>query len=280
MVDQLMHLQAPRELAGNELRRKYSRELGIDPSEIAAIYITPCQAKTVAIRAPAEGGRSHLDGSVGICDVYNDILAHTQSLQKEENGALLEKLNFSAEPLRWCASEAQEQVLSHHRYMSVTGLANIIQVFDDIEKGKLRNIEYLECYACWGGCVNGNLTVDNVYVTLSKIHRLVAGLPEPDPKLEAEVERRYPDEEFGLSGPIKPRLTEDRGCNLKERVRRVKLEEALAEGLPNLDCGLCGAPSCAAFARDVAHGGGDTSACVFLSDERLRELRESYLRDR
>ena len=28
----------------------------------------------------------------------------------------------------------------------------MIQVFDDIEKGKLRDIDFLECYACWGGC--------------------------------------------------------------------------------------------------------------------------------
>ena len=42
MLDQLIRIQPPRELAGQELKRKYSEQLGIDRDDIAAIYITPC----------------------------------------------------------------------------------------------------------------------------------------------------------------------------------------------------------------------------------------------
>jgi len=278
MVDQLIPIQAPRELAGRTVKQRYSQELGIDPSEIAAIYITPCQAKTVSIRAPAEGGRSNLDGALGISDVYNDILALARPAEKNAGGPALPSFSCGAEMLRWSTSEAQGRVLSRHRYMSVTGLGNVIQVFNDVEKGKLRNIEYLECYACRGGCANGNLTVDNVYVTLSKIHRLLANLPESDPALEAEVERRYPQEDFSLAAPVRPRGIESQRCDLKERVRWVKRQEALIEALPGLNCGLCGAPTCATFAGDVARGAARLARCVFFSDERLRELRDTYLR--
>ncbi len=277
MVGQLIPIQTPRELAGRAAKEKYSQELGIDRDEIAAIYITPCQAKTVSIHAPAEGGRSHLDGALGISDVYNDILALTRPLQKGEDAQTLPNFTCSAEILRWSTHEGQGRILSRHRYMSVTGLANVIQVFDDIEKGKLRNIDYLECYACWGGCASGNLTVDNVYVTLSKIYRLLAALPEDDPEVEAEAERRYPLEDFSLAAPVKPRPTEDNKCDLKERVKRIKREEALIEALPNLNCGLCGAPTCATFARDVARGTVRADQCIFFCDDRLRELRETYL---
>jgi Na+-translocating ferredoxin:NAD+ oxidoreductase RNF subunit RnfB len=280
MVSQLIPIHAPRELAGRAVKERYSQELGIERDEIAAIYITPCQAKTVSIWAPAEGGRSHLDGALGISDVYNDILSRSRPLEKRDDPSRLPDFTYSAETLRWCTHEAQELVLSRYRYMSVTGLANVIQVFDDIEKGKLRNIEYLECYACWGGCVNGNLTVDNVYVTLSKIHRLLASLPASDPELDAEVARRYPQEDFSLAAPIRPRAIEDQPCDLKERVQRMKREEALREALPGLDCGLCGAPTCESFARDVARGIWQTERCALFSDERVRELRATYLRPR
>jgi hypothetical protein len=285
MVDQLIPIQAPRELAGRAIKEKYSRELGISPDEIAAVYLTPCQAKTVSIRAPAEGGRSHLDGALGISDVYNDILATIRSPEKSAGdaptaAASAHDFSCGAEMLRWSLSEAQGRVLSKHRYMSVTGLANIIQVFDDVEKGKLRNIEYLECYACWSGCANGNLTVDNVYVTLSKLHHLLMELPERDPVLEAAVERRYPEEDFSLAAPVRPREMESQRSDLKERVRWVQRREALMEALPGLNCGLCGAPTCDAFAGDVADGAAQISGCVMFSDSRLREVRDTYLRRR
>ena len=280
MVGQLIPIHAPRELAGRAVKEELSRELGVDRDEIAAIYITPCQAKTVSIWAPAEGGRSHLDGGLGISDVYNDILSRSRALEKRGDQPRLPDFICNAETLRWCTPEAQEQVLSRHRYMSVTGLANVIQVFDDIEKGKLRNIEYLECYACWGGCANGNLTVENVYVTLSNTHRLLASLPASDPKLEAEVERRYPQEDFSLAAPIRPRAIEDHKCDLKGRVEQIKREEALLEALPGLNCGLCGAPTCETFARDVARGIGRAEQCALFAGNRLLELRETYLRHR
>ncbi len=278
MIDQLIHIQPPRELAGRELKRKYSEELGIDPDEIAAIYITPCQAKTTSILKPAEGAKSNLEGAVGISDVYNVILALTGTREKEGTNISSDSPVCSGEMLRWAASQGQSRVLRRHRYMSVTGLSNVVQVFDDIEKGKLRNIEYLECDACWGGCISGNLTVDNIYVTLSKIHRLIAELPNRNPELEAEVERRYPNEDFSLKGRVMPRATEKSVGGLKERVKRVKAEEAVIKALPGLDCGLCGAPTCQAFAKDVAAGSARQNECVLLSDEGLRQLRETYLR--
>jgi Na+-translocating ferredoxin:NAD+ oxidoreductase RNF subunit RnfB len=277
MLDQLIGIQPPRELAGGELKRKYSEELGIDRDEIAAIYITPCQAKTISIQAPAEGAKSNLEGAIGISNVYNDVLASARAPDEGAGASAAERFALSAEVLRWSTSQAQGHVLGRHRYMSVTGLSNVMQVFDDIEKGKLRNIEYLECHACWAGCVSGNLTVDNSYVTLSKIYRLLSELPDRDAALEAEVERRYPQVDCTIKGQVMPRITDKGVGDLKERVRRIKTEESVIRTLPGLNCGLCGAPTCNAFAKDVAAGSARRAECVFLSDERLKQLRATYL---
>jgi Na+-translocating ferredoxin:NAD+ oxidoreductase RNF subunit RnfB len=58
----------------------------------------------------------------------------------------------------------------------------------------------------------------------------------------------------------------------------VKRQEALIEALPGLNCGLCGAPTCTTFAGDVARGTARLARCVFFSDDRLQELRDTYLR--
>lgn len=276
MIDQLVRIQPPRELAARELKRKYSQELGIDRDDIAAIYITPCQAKTISILKPAEGAKSHLDGALGISDVYNDILA---LIHRPEGGPpATSSFNpvHSTEMLRWSTNEGQGRVLRRHRYMSVTGLSNVIHVFDDIEKGKLRNIDFLECHACWGGCINGNLTVDNVYVTLGKMHRLASKLRDRDPEVDRQVERRYPNADFSLQGKLRPRATEESVGDLNERVGRIKVEETVIRALPGLNCGLCGAPNCKTLAKDVALGNAAQSDCVFFSDERLKQLRRVY----
>jgi hypothetical protein len=164
--------------------------------------------------------------------------------------------------------------------MNLTGLLNIIRVFDDIEKGKLQNIEFLECYACWGGCINGNLTVDNFYVTLGKLQRLMAELHEKDPWVESEVQRRYAQESFYAKADIKPPLLKRDMGGIKERIARIKQAEDVLATLPGLNCGLCGTPNCRTLAIDIASGESQKSDCIFYSKDRLEMLRAIHLKNK
>ncbi|HUX06582.1 MAG TPA: [Fe-Fe] hydrogenase large subunit C-terminal domain-containing protein [Acidobacteriota bacterium] len=276
MVDQVLQIQPPRELAGRDLKQNYAREHGISPDEIAAVYITPCQAKTISILEPAEQTKSHLDGALGISEVYNDVLVAARALRKKEK-APSKGPGCKTGMVRWATSRWLCPELSRHRSMYVSGLSNIIQVFNDIEKGKLRNIDYIECWTCWDGCIGGNLTVDDVYITRSKINRLQAELPAYDPDLEKKVKLRFPNEDFALKGRLRTRNRGDRAYDLKEQVKRIKNEEAVLKALPSLDCGLCGAPTCKSLAEDVARGDAKQSDCVFYSNERLKQLRKIYM---
>jgi len=277
MVEQLVHVEPPRELAGRELKRKYSEELGILKNEIGAIYVTSCQAKTISILEPAEGAKSDLDGTVGISDVYNGILSAALAYKENDLKTKLQDYLFSEDMFQWSTGEGQRKNLRDHRYMSLTGLSNIIQVFDDIEKGKLRNIDFLECYACWGGCINGNLTVDNLYVTRSKLQRLAAELPDKRALIDVEVKKRHPRENLYAKAPIRPRPLKGGMGELKERIKRVKDAEVVLSTLPGLNCGLCGAPNCKTLAKDIASGDAQKTECIFFSRDRLEKLRAIYL---
>lgn len=277
MVEQLVHVEPPRELAGRELKRKYSEELGIPKHEIGAIYVTSCQAKTISILEPAEGAKSDLDGTVSISDVYNGILSAAHGYKENDLKTKMQDYLFSEDMFQWSTGKGQRGNLRDYRYMALTGLSNIIQVFDDIEKGKLRNIDFLECYACWGGCVNGNLTVDNFYVTRSKLQRLVAELPDQKARIEAEAKKRYPRENLYAKAPIRPRPIKGDMGDLKERIKRVKEAEIVLSTLPALNCGLCGAPDCKTLAKDIASGDAQKTECIFFSKDRLEKLRAIYL---
>ncbi len=274
MVEQLIPIEAPREIAGRELKRKYSQELGLKPEDIAAIYITPCQAKTISILQPAEETKSHLDGAVAISEIYNDILSKMRKNSQAEE--LPKEMLSSSELLHWGAPEGEFPKLSREHYLPLTGLTDVIKVFDDIEKGKIRNIEFLECHACQGGCNGGNLTVENLYVARSKNLHLLAGMPKPGPEFEREVERRYAIEDFSLRGSIKARPLEGQVVDLRQRVMRKKRADELLKALPMLNCGLCGAPTCKNHAEDVAALRANLKDCVFLSPARIAFLRKLY----
>jgi len=274
MVEQLIPVEAPREIAGRELRRRYSQELGLNPEEIAAIYITPCQAKTISILQPAEEAKSYLDGAVGISQVYNDILSKMRKVTSNE--VTPKGLVGTGELLYWGSPEGEFPELSREHYLPLTGLTDVIKVFDDIEKGKIRNIEFLECHACPGGCIGGNLTVENLYVARSKNLHLLANMPKPALEFEKEVERRYAVEDFSLRGSVKPRRIEGEVVDLRERVTRKKRADELLKALPLFNCGLCGAPTCKSHAEDAAAKRADLNDCVFLSPHRIDVLRNLY----
>ncbi|MBM3311169.1 MAG: hypothetical protein FJY80_06650, partial [Candidatus Aminicenantes bacterium] len=247
----------------------------LKPEEIAAIYITPCQAKTISILQPAEGVTSHLDGAVAIKEIYNDLLFRIRHNASKEDGG--ETFLGIGEVFHWGAPEGEFPHLSREHYLPLTGLQDVIKVFDDIEKGKLRNIDFLECHACPGGCIGGNLTVENVYAARSKSLRLSSVIPKPTAVFEREVSRRFAAEDLSLRGSLRPRRLEGDGLDLRERVSRKKRADELTRGLPGVNCGLCGAPSCRHHAEDVAAGRADVGDCVFLSRDRIETLRKIYV---
>jgi iron only hydrogenase large subunit-like protein len=278
LVDQLIPVQLAREIAGREVKRRYSAQLGLSRDDIAAIYITPCQAKTISILQPAEDATSHLDGTLGIANVYNSIFAYASQQKHEATHANHHPIVRNSTFLGGSyLSEGLGYRLPAHRCLRVTGLSNISQVFDDMEKGKLRKVDFVDAYNCWSGCTGGNLTVSNVYVTRRVVHTLVADLPKMDHETETEVERRRLTEDFSLDRPIRPRLIRGRAGSLKERVQMIQLADTTVATLPGLDCGLCGAPTCKELARDVSVGDATKQDCVFISKGRLSKLRRAYL---
>ena len=278
MVDQLIRVQVAREIAGHEVKRRFAKKLGLREDEIAAIYISPCQAKTISILQPAEGVVSNLDGALGFHDVYNSVLA-CASLKKGEGNKSARPIIRNSGFVRLHVSEGIGRLVQQHRYLRVTGLSNIIQVFNDIEQGKLRNVGFLEAHTCWNGCAGGNLTVANVYVAGITLRSLSKTLPEMDATTEAEVERRFPTEDFSLKAPIRPRAVRGTADSLKERVHMRQIADEVVATLPGLNCGLCGAPTCKELARDVSMGDASKDDCVFLSERRMQDLQRLYVRN-
>jgi len=279
MVDQVTPIQPPREIAGMLAKDKYSRELGISKDDIGAIYITPCPAKMASIKEPAEGTPSHLDMALGIRDIYNPLLARI-TREKKDNNPIDDVASSSQSGsnlyLNLPITGGLSRALKQKRYITVAQLPNIVQIFEDLEMGKIRDIDFLECFSCTGGCVGGPLTVDERFVARSKIQRLSQKQEQDENEIEAQVDNFYKYGAYNLSQPLKPRPIPTPSSSIIEQIARVKSSEDYLKILPGIDCGLCGCPDCESFASDVSSGTAKTSDCIFLSPDRLKFLQKIY----
>jgi Na+-translocating ferredoxin:NAD+ oxidoreductase RNF subunit RnfB len=87
-------------------------------------------------------------------------------------------------------------------------------------------------------------------------------LRETDPQLLA------------LDHPIRPRPTLKLDDDMVKAIQKMERIEVIANDLPGLDCGSCGAPNCRALAEDIVCELAAETDCIFILREKVRELAD------
>ena len=274
LVDQLLPVLAPREISARAAKLRVSRETGLPPEAIGAVYITPCPAKIVSILEHPGMQRSYLDSAVSIADLFQTLASAVSRIQESDHK--IDALE-SAEGLSWAFLGKFPRSLPAENTLSVAGLPNVIRILDDIEKGRLRKYRYIECHACPEGCVGGCLTVENPYLARAKAIKLQQSLPAGCLVDRGEVEASYRKkvflmDEYLAGRPLRP-LDED----ISRAIAKMKERDQILADLPRIDCGACGAPSCRAFAEDVVLGETDKASCVFFRQRELSDRVEQLV---
>jgi len=257
----LLPIESPMEIAAREAKLVKSRELGVDPARIGAIYLTPCPSKMVAIRSHPRKEMSYLDGAISLADVYGPLLSAISDLDVVVDDMAAGEI--SGIGLGWPILGGATVFLESKDCLRVSGINDVIRIFEEIEKGKLRDVEFIECLACPAGCIAGSLTVENPYVARRKIMRLLEVYGQMPLQDEKQIKHLYGNKYFSLKKklvlrPIRP-LDED----ISQAIRLVKEEQRIFESLPKIDCGACGSPNCMAFAEDVVRGDVEVTGCIF-----------------
>ncbi len=155
--------------------------------------------------------------------------------------------------------------------MSVWGLPNVLRILDDIDKGKLHRYTFVECHACPEGCVSGALTVENPYVARARALRLQQSLPKRDLVDVGEMRARHARGDFRTTVPFAVRPPRPLGRDIVAAITKMQERDRIAAALPGIDCGACGAPTCATFAEDVVIGNADHAQCVFVRQHRIED---------
>ncbi len=289
LTELIIPIDLPREIASREIKKKKSKELGLKQEEIGTFYLTPCPAKMISIRQPAEKGKSHLDGAVSISDIYGPLLTAMENINKGSYQKSLE--NICILGIGWAMVGGICRTLRLKNSLSVSGISDVLDVFDDIERGKLRNIDFIEAYSCPQGCVGGSLTVENLYISYNKIVQLIETLQYE--KIKAcpdirEVRKLYKKNYFLIEGKFEPRPATPLDKDLTKAIKKRKEKDEIYASLPKIDCGVCGSPTCLTFADDVIMGEANLSDCIFnfpkkfesLTQELNKLLNKSFFRER
>ncbi len=265
LLKHLIPCEAPMEIAAWLAKTKAKHE---HPEKTpAAVFITPCPAKITASRQPVGRGRSMVDAVISMSTAYTWVKQHAGQIEDED-----EFPSSSGYGIGWGRASGELQALGL-KGLAVDGITQVSSVFDEMEKGILNDIDFIEAQACIGGCVGGCLAVANPFVAKATLSRLArANQDAPQSTVIEHVSKSDPA--IWMSMELLPRpifkLDDD---DEKAKTKLTKLEKIYDE-LPGLDCGSCGAPTCRAFAEDVVLGRGSLWDCTFKLRQRLEYLAE------
>jgi hypothetical protein len=157
----------------------------------------------------------------------------------------------------------------------VGGLGDVERILDEIERGKLGDIQFVECHACAQGCCGGSLTVGDPYVTRGTILRLVARFGNVPCQDRGKIRELYQRGYFSLPGKIPSRPFAPLDKDISKAIEKRKRIQETHEGLPQINCGACGAPTCLSFAEDVVLGRALLGDCVVLTAKQARSAADA-----
>jgi ferredoxin len=268
LVDQLLPILSPREVAAREAKRAASAETGLSVDRIHAVYVTPCPAKMVSIVDHPGMDASYIDSAVGISDLFPLLAPAVREVQA--GVAKVPEAETSA-GLGWAFSVNLPSTLSEEHTLSVWGLPNVLRILDDIDKGRLQRYTFVECHACFEGCVSGALTVENPYVARARALRLQRMLPQRDVADAGEIRARHERGDFRTTVPFAVQPPRPLGRDIVTAIAKMQERDRIAARLPGIDCGACGAPTCTTFAEDVVIGEAAPTDCVFVRQQQAEE---------
>jgi iron only hydrogenase large subunit-like protein len=216
-----------------------------DRAKTGIFFITPCVAKASIIKKPFYKNESIIDGVIAISDIYPILLTAISEINSIKTSK-----EVDTESVKWAVSGGETHSVGCENSLWVDGVANVVNIFEQIEMENLKDIDFIEACACSEGCVGGPLTVENKYVAKSRIDKFSSNYSKLSNCVQCEDYTRRIS--WDLAFEYKPVLKLDK--DLKLAIKKLEDLELINERLPGLDCGACGAPTCRAFAEDVVRG--------------------------
>ncbi len=252
LCNSVLPITEPLHIAAQIAKDEAVKKTNLPPEKIGVFFISPCPAKVTSCKNPMGGTKSVIDGVFSVNDMYVRILSALKKVDVPEH-----LMHSGIVGINWAQSGGECAGLLIDNYIYADGIENVIKVLEEIEDGKLPDTSFVELSACPGGCVGGVLNVANPFVARSRITALRKYLPIMMSRNVNDPSGMFWEENLKFDTVL--RLDEDR----EVAMRKMRNLNAIAEQLPGLDCGACGAPTCRALAEDIVCNRATINECVF-----------------
>ena len=267
LVENVMPIKVPLDLSAMYALEELQRR-GVPREEIGLFYITPCAAKVSAVKAPVGEEKSIIDGVINMNSLFNRVYKRMKDNGKSHQYPPLTRHRLSADAILSTLTNGERRICTAKRSYSIDGIQNVMDFLEKLENDEVEGVEFLELRACDQSCAGALLSVDNRFLCGERMYARARRAAERERNGEMPRDRevdQYKDYliEHSLVDEVQPRsmlvLDEDR-VKAFEKMEKI---EKMKECLPQIDCGVCGAPTCEAFATDVVCGQADLHRCVF-----------------
>lgn len=270
LISHILPLISPMEVMA-KLARLYFMKKGYKSEEIGVFFISPCAAKATNIRNPMIIDHSEVNGVIALRDIYSQLFSKIKKLTK--NLDEVEVLRHSTlSGINWARSGGESESLGMENIISVDGIENVITILEDVENGKLENVDFIEGLACNSGCLGGPLTVENAFVAKNRMRNIMKQGDENCQMRQVD----FDDADFGIEWEeaLFPQSALKLDEDITQALMKMEKIEEIYLSLPKIDCGSCGAPTCKALAEDIVQGKADIDDCIFMLRRKMREMEE------
>lgn len=265
LIDHLLPIKPPVEVAARLAREKAMKETGLPSDQIGIIFISPCPSKVTYVKAPLGTAKSGIDQVLAVKEVYTALLPLMEKVKEHpQELARAGKIGLS-----WGSSGGEAAGLLSDSYLAADGIENVIRVLEDLEDTKFSDLSFIELNSCSAGCVGGILTVENPYAAKVKMKKLRKYLPVARNRLE---DAACNDGHLFWDSSVDYEPVYQLGQNMKESIEMMKEAERLCMKFPSLDCGSCGAPTCKALAEDIVKGNARETDCIHILRGKIQQL--------
>ncbi|NLT11134.1 MAG: 4Fe-4S dicluster domain-containing protein [Clostridiaceae bacterium] len=261
IIPRLIQLVPPMESVASFARQELEAD-GIDASLIRVVYFSPCPARNTQKAFPLGIAKSSVDLVISVHEVYSRIVRTIEDINVGEAVGHDSTIRCSESVYLSCAAIGGEsESVGVSQFLTVDGIKNVMDILNEIESEHLEGISFVEPFACFGGCVGGPMTVMNRFTATSRLREIAF---EKIP----ESAQDCIDQDKIFSKKWSEELPDNKAMQLSDDIVQAMSKydqiDQLLSILPGLDCGACGAPSCAAMAEDIVQGRADFSDCIIL----------------
>jgi ferredoxin len=130
----------------------------------------------------------------------------------------------------------------------VSGVSHVLAVLEEVEDGRLGGVAAVEPYICDGGCFGSPLLAEDAFVAAWRWAASADDAPDGGRSLER-------------SRPFHARPGIRLDADMAVAIRKLAQLDAETAALPGKDCGVCGAPTCAALAEDIVMERATSALC-------------------